>query len=562
MGETRKTGGKILVYLQCYFVTIATILGTGILGLPVTLSKSGIYPFLVSFVFGALMQMLTVYFFTELLQLAHVSQIQDSKEELVPLNDLLADETCDELEEEDETSESVLAGHVILPKQASTQPPNLHLLGELFLSCGLVQAFDIILVLQFVALLISYSLAGSEAYAQVLGINYIYVIPVFVWVLTFLIVFALQLVQPLVSVLTFFKGSLLLGTVAVTFYVGSEINREIHNDFSAFGEPFLMGTVALGGVVNTMPLMYSKISPVKNQIQNFRLSVNLGLLTCTILNILWCWALLDIVPQLSTFQCASNTQSTESQGNLCHSNISLQRSASEGEISTIPLTEIIKERYPSFSWVAFLIELFIMVSITVSFLTVGAVLHHTLLGWLQSAWKKDKLTEYRTQTKLKVRCINAKCFCSTVVSLAVFCVVFGVSMLDPQGFVDILEKFSSFTINIEVALFIFLMCHNARKKEHLAQRISLPIPSLFGKLLYLIPVYFGIAVIYDVGLTIYSIVKVHTPDGDRQSSLTSSILMTTVLTTDVLHNLTSVTKSSLATSTQQYVTNVFNNSDV
>lgn len=105
-----------------------------------------------------------------------------------------------------------------------------------------------------------------------------------------------------------------------------------------------------------------------------------------------------------------------------------------------------------------------------------------------------------------------------------------------------------------VSLFFIFFCR--------AQRISLPIPSLFGKLLYLIPVYFGIAVIYDVGLTIYSIVKVHMPDGDRQSSLASSILMTTVLTTDVLHNLTSVTKSSLETSTQQYVTNVFNNSDV
>nr|XP_022343426.1 uncharacterized protein LOC111136680 [Crassostrea virginica] len=491
MGETHKKGGKILVYLQCYFVTIATILGTGILGLPVTLSESGLYPFLVSFLFGAMMQMLTVYFFTELLQLAHALQTHTEKEELVPLNDLLADETCDELEEEDETSESVLAGHVILPKHGNAQPPNLHLLGELFLSCGLLQAFDIILVLQFVALLISYSLAGSEAYAQVLGINYVYVIPVFVWVLTFLIVFALQLVQPLVSILTFFKGSLLLGTVAVTFYVGSEIHREIHNDFLAFGEPFLMGTVALGGVVNTMPLMYSKISPVKNQIQNFRLSVNLGLLTCTILNILWCWAVLDIVPQLSTFQCSPDTHSSESQGILCHNNISLQRSASQGEISTIPLTEIIKQRYPSFSWVAFLIELFIMVSITVSFLTVGAVLHHTLLGWLQSAWKKDKMTEYRTQSK--VRCINSKCFCSSVVSLVVFSIVFGVSMLDPQGFVDILEKFSSFTINIEVALFIFLMCFNARRKEHLSQQISYRFHPCLESCLYLIPLYFGFA---------------------------------------------------------------------
>ena len=43
--------------------------------------------------------------------------------------------------------------------------------------------------------------------------SYRYIIPIFVWVLTFAIVFALQLIQPVVSVLTFFKGSLLLGTV-------------------------------------------------------------------------------------------------------------------------------------------------------------------------------------------------------------------------------------------------------------------------------------------------------------------------------------------------------------
>ena len=44
--------------------------------------------------------------------------------------------------------------------------------------------------------------------------SYRYIIPIFVWVLTFCIVFALKYVQPVVSVLTFFKGSLLLGTVS------------------------------------------------------------------------------------------------------------------------------------------------------------------------------------------------------------------------------------------------------------------------------------------------------------------------------------------------------------
>jgi len=37
----------------------------------------------------------------------------------------------------------------------------------------------------------------------------------------------------------------------VTFYAGSEIDRNISNDFRATGGPFLMGTVALG-----MPVLY------------------------------------------------------------------------------------------------------------------------------------------------------------------------------------------------------------------------------------------------------------------------------------------------------------------
>jgi len=50
-----------------------------------------------------------------------------------------------------------------------------------------------------------------------------YVIPVFVWVGSFAIVFAQQLVQPVVSVLTFFKGSLLLGTVSCFLYLECDL---------------------------------------------------------------------------------------------------------------------------------------------------------------------------------------------------------------------------------------------------------------------------------------------------------------------------------------------------
>ena len=41
---------------NCFFITVASILGTGILGLPVKLGKSGFWPFFALFVVCLLMQ--------------------------------------------------------------------------------------------------------------------------------------------------------------------------------------------------------------------------------------------------------------------------------------------------------------------------------------------------------------------------------------------------------------------------------------------------------------------------------------------------------------------------
>ncbi|XP_060585069.1 uncharacterized protein LOC132741012 [Ruditapes philippinarum] len=531
-GKVHKS--MILVYLQCYFVTIATILGTGILGLPVTLTHSGLYPFLISFILGALVQGLLIYFFTDLLQRAHAIQVKSHGEDVHPLNEeteFLMDDDWDDTA--DESSGPVLAGHVIIPKDVTIQPPNLHLLGNLFLGCGVRQFFDIILVLQFMALLVSYALAGSEAYGSLIGIDYRYIIPVFVWVLTFSIIFALQLIQPVVSILTFFKGSLLLGTVIVTFYVGASIHREIHDDFSYFGAPFLMGTVALGGVVNVMPMLYSKISPYKHQIQNFRFAILLGLFTCTALNIGWSWAVLDIVPQLQNYKCNHDNRT-----DVCHNDISLESAALKGEISTIPLTTVINQHYPTFKWVAMLVELFIVVSITVSYLTIGAVLHHTLNGWVNSFWTKDSMATYRDKLKSpkKCSCCTSQCMCNTLLSFLVFGIVFFIAMMDPQGFLDMLEKFASLTINLEVALFIFLMLMKSHNKENRNLKIPLPMPPFMYYLVYLIPVYFGFAVGYDIYNTIRDIVIEQT--GSSQGKVITQGI------TGIAKNITAVVNNS------------------
>ena len=58
-----------IIYLQCTLVTIATILGTGILGLPSTLAYSGLTPFIVTFCINYFAQVLIVILFTEIMVL-------------------------------------------------------------------------------------------------------------------------------------------------------------------------------------------------------------------------------------------------------------------------------------------------------------------------------------------------------------------------------------------------------------------------------------------------------------------------------------------------------------
>ncbi|CAF4636322.1 unnamed protein product, partial [Rotaria sp. Silwood2] len=64
-------------YSQFYFIAIASILGTGILGLPVTLSESGFRPFIISFLICYFVQVLTIFFFTEVLQKAYYRNVEN-----------------------------------------------------------------------------------------------------------------------------------------------------------------------------------------------------------------------------------------------------------------------------------------------------------------------------------------------------------------------------------------------------------------------------------------------------------------------------------------------------
>ncbi|XP_051233770.1 uncharacterized protein si:ch211-51h4.2 isoform X2 [Dicentrarchus labrax] len=543
------------IYLQCYFLTIATILGTGILGLPVTIAHAGLLPFLVSFLVGFFVQALLIYLFVELLQKCQVVQLESLKTgvaECISMDQVGVEDpapTEDEDEDEGENAEAdtglLQSDGVALHNQAECLQPNLHLLGYIFLSRPMSHAFNCILLFQF----------------------HIYVIPAFTWILTLAILLAHTIIQPITSLLTLLKGLLLIVTVAVTFAVGSEVGLQSSSDFSQMGKPFLMGTVALGGIVNVMPLLFSQISHNKTQILWFRRAVLGGLTTCTVLNILWCWAVLEIVPQTSLPERRTAGETTTQPDSsslsgphsavspLLYSNISLEemddepcmlsfrpvrrirvsdvparqeaqsetcaarqqvstlpqdrhlpskysnRSEKAGEIATIPLTKIINERYRAYSWVAELIQVFIAISVTVSFLVMGSAMKHTIDGLVNSLWSSQlewlsKAWERNLPNKHHI--CSARSMAKGFMSLLGFTVIFIVSVCDPRGFIVMLDKVVSFSLNTEVGLFVFIMLRESREDrfQHLA--VPLPVGDCVFSLSWMLPTYFLFAVTYDV----------------------------------------------------------------
>ncbi|XP_019112010.1 uncharacterized protein si:ch211-51h4.2 isoform X2 [Larimichthys crocea] len=532
------------IYLQCYFLTIATILGTGILGLPVTISHSGLVPFLFSFLVG---------FFVQKCQVVQLESLKTGVAECIVM-DQVGVENPVPTEDEDEDDESENAEEnadtgllhsdaVTLYNQAESLQPNLHLLGHLFLSRPMSHAFNCILLFQFVSIGISYVLAGSEAYAALLNVRHIYVIPAFTWILTLGILVAHTIIQPITSLLTLLKGILLIVTVAVTFAVGSEVGLQSSSDFSQMGKPFLMGTVALGGIVNVMPLLFSQISHNRTQILWFRRAVLGGLTTCLVLNILWCWAVLKIVPQTSLperrMAAEMTTQpdysnlsySHSSISPLLYSNISLEESEKAGEIATIPLTKIINERYRMYSWVAVLIQVFIAISVTVSFLVMGSAMKHTIDGLVSSMWGSrlewlSKAWERNLPNKQHI--CSARSMAKGFMSLLGFVVIFIVSVCDPKGFVVMLDKVVSFSLNTEVGLFVFIMLRESREDrfQHLA--VPLPVGDCVFSLSWLLPTYFLFAVSYDILQTLadvahYLPVYSHSQEA-HNSSLSGSLM--------------------------------------
>ena len=92
-------------------------------------------------------------------------------------------------------------------------------------------------------------------------------------------------------------------------------------------------------------------------IYRFRSSVTLGVLACFLLNIFWCFYVLQIVPQ----KAEDASVDADSAVHKYNFTTTLKKCYEDGQISTIPVARIINQYFPSYRWTVFFIDSFVII---------------------------------------------------------------------------------------------------------------------------------------------------------------------------------------------------------
>ena len=115
----------------------------------------------------------------------------------------------------------------------------------------------------------------------------------------------------------------------------------------------------------------------------YSLAVVLGLTTVWILSVVWAYFILLSVPQTDgeynlrkyAFSLFFFFHSAPADRN-CWYIFPPSSAYLNGDIATIPLVDIMRESDPTYSWISYVVSVFIVISVSVSFLTMGTSLKH------------------------------------------------------------------------------------------------------------------------------------------------------------------------------------------
>ncbi|KAL0479858.1 hypothetical protein AKO1_007364 [Acrasis kona] len=554
---------------SCFFVVIATVLGTGILALPVKVGETGFGPFVTNFFICFVAQAFILIYMVELLQKTFALQSTSlDLEQQIPeepdaplhglphsnitaeknantdtnedtLNSSVEDQEMEEIELEDPKDKKKTSTKVSVklssPRTANkflSQGPDLHTMGKFFLNKYARVIFEASVILHFISILISYSIAGPSSYAKIVetlyNINssgdsydsiarriFVFFIAPFIILWALVVIFANGPITKIISIATFIKGSLLVTMVVMTGFISAKVKQGFTDNWQYIGRPFLIGTVALGGAMNTLPIIYSKMRPTRRNLQFFRWSAVLALFVCFLLNVLWCFFVLEIVPQRS-----DNPEDP-----------TLERAHRDEEISIVPVIEIINKRFPSFTWLGIFVQVFISISITVSFITMSTGMKHMLDGYVKSfasaqnnpvsvvsritKWliSKSRVLWFLKEEQTAERRVTL--LFQFLLYFIFFALILIFAQVNYKGFLSVMEIFTSMALNLESGLFVAFMLWQSRRprfnNEELKMMMVLPLPNWAVHTLWIVGAYFLFAVIYDIVYTILRLTITNLP---------------------------------------------------
>jgi len=368
-----------------------------------------------------------------------------------------------------------LQSRILIPEKE--KEPDLHSLGSMFLNKWMRILFDIAVMVNLVSLLINYTLAGAESYGELLNVDYMFLIFPIAILFSVVVVFGSNVLHFTISGATFLKGTLLLVVVCVTTYIGFRINLTTDTDWRYIGKPFLISTITLGGAINILPVTFGKIKPNRQDIIKYMCATIGGLTTVWLLNLIWAYYILKIVPQKGE--------------------ISLYASEVAGELSTKPLIQMIAKTSNSFSWLAILIDVFIVATITVSFLTIGTALKHVLDGFVFSLTVKLKGVEDKLFENMKNFILDLHIYWKKAIIYVIFFgLVWIIAQILPKGFFSILRHVISLSLNLSSGIFICVMIDTARRCY--STKIPVPLYRWIFHLRIIVFLYFIIVIVGDI----------------------------------------------------------------
>lgn len=434
MGCSPSDHPSVWLFTRCFFISVATIIGLGIMSLPVLMYKCGFEPFVLCFALCGLMQYLKTQIMTELLQHVEVLLANNAAFEMPKQRPENQDIELGEVAYQEMLTPTSLYKATVSDTQ---QTPDFHTIGLLLLPWWLHPLFDALTFLSYTLLMIAYAISSAQIYGNLLSIGETVLTAPYVFILGLFVCIGSSKVQPFVVAFTLVKGTVLLCVIIMTSVVGFQVFRSSTSDWGNFGDPFIICTIALSGTVPLQPYMYGMTNGTKKQVKLVHYGIVAAIAACWVLNVIWTFVILKIVPQ----QIQPGLKETAT----------LEGAYKKHEIGTVPLIVYLRDQnHGSLSWLGTTANVFIVLSVSISFVVQGMGLNHQLDGFTRHILRMACWERWS-------RLPRAELILTGILYVVSYLSIFLIAQFSANSLYNLLEGYIGLIGNLQTGVFLGIM---------------------------------------------------------------------------------------------------------